>query len=236
MHVEDLQLGIKSYQKKLNLIKPDTYRSDLKQKTPYTAYSNPRCFIYQNQDKKNRLMCIDELHKFSDGTLNDVWSALDDTLKKIRMKYLPQKIGIEVDMERAGAMIQAIDRQLRNNRIMKSLEKFVGGSLYGGDLRLMERFDTSAGNPVKEILLKLNLPDHGSILTDSKIEVKQQSVKVKELQERCIIKALKLTNQEKYEHVDPKVTSSQDGKVYKMAKRDYAWLMISRSSRSHFHI
>ncbi|GKE79173.1 hypothetical protein Tco_1545293, partial [Tanacetum coccineum] len=25
---------------------------------------------------------------------------------------------------------------------------------------LVERFDTSAGNPVKEILLKLNLPDH----------------------------------------------------------------------------
>ncbi|GKD81724.1 hypothetical protein Tco_1348563 [Tanacetum coccineum] len=34
------------------------------------------------------------------------------------------------------------------------------------------RFDTSAGNPVKEILLKLNLPDHRSILTDSKMEVK----------------------------------------------------------------
>ncbi|GJR41207.1 retrovirus-related pol polyprotein from transposon TNT 1-94 [Tanacetum coccineum] len=35
-----------------------------------------------------------------------------------------------------------------------------------------ERFYTSAGNPVKEILLKLNLPDHRSILTDSKMEVK----------------------------------------------------------------
>nr|GFB61925.1 hypothetical protein [Tanacetum cinerariifolium] len=29
-HVEDLQLGVKSYQKRLNLTKPDTYRSDLK--------------------------------------------------------------------------------------------------------------------------------------------------------------------------------------------------------------
>ncbi|GJU38688.1 FAR1 DNA binding domain, zinc finger, SWIM-type, MULE transposase domain containing protein [Tanacetum coccineum] len=37
---------------------------------------------------------------------------------------------------------------------------------------MVERFDTSAGNPVKEILLKLNLSDHKSILTDSKIEVK----------------------------------------------------------------
>ncbi|GJS19464.1 retrovirus-related pol polyprotein from transposon TNT 1-94 [Tanacetum coccineum] len=32
-----------------------------------------------------------------------------------------------------------------------------------------EEFDTSAGNPVKEILLKLNLPDHRSILTDLRI-------------------------------------------------------------------
>nr|GFD39402.1 hypothetical protein [Tanacetum cinerariifolium] len=34
-----------------------------------------------NKDKKNRLMRIDELHKFSDGTLNDVRNALDDRLK-----------------------------------------------------------------------------------------------------------------------------------------------------------
>nr|GEV04885.1 hypothetical protein [Tanacetum cinerariifolium] len=90
--VEDLQLGVESYQKSLNLTKPDTYRSDLKRRKAYTAYSNPRGFIYQNKDKKNRLMRIDELHKFSDGTLNDVRTALDDRLKGIRMQYLLQTI------------------------------------------------------------------------------------------------------------------------------------------------
>nr|GEY63119.1 hypothetical protein [Tanacetum cinerariifolium] len=80
-HVEDLKLGVKNYQNKLNLTKPDTYRSDLKRKEAYTAYSNPRGFIYQNKDKQNRLMRIDELHKFNDGTLNDVRTALDDHLK-----------------------------------------------------------------------------------------------------------------------------------------------------------
>ncbi|GKD98792.1 hypothetical protein Tco_1382689 [Tanacetum coccineum] len=124
-------------------------------------------------------MRIDELHKFSDSTLNDVRFALDDTLKRIQMKYLPQTIWREVDRERAGAMIQAIDRQLGNKRIMMSLEKFVGGRL--------------------------------SILTDSKeqikMEMERRSVKVKELQERCIITAFKLSNQERYEHVGPKVTS-----------------------------
>nr|GFA50095.1 hypothetical protein [Tanacetum cinerariifolium] len=71
--------------RRLNLTKPDSYRSDLKRKEAYTAYSNPRGFIYQNKDKKNRLMRIDELHKFSDGTLTDVRNALDDRLKGIQM-------------------------------------------------------------------------------------------------------------------------------------------------------
>nr|GEZ44886.1 retrovirus-related Pol polyprotein from transposon TNT 1-94 [Tanacetum cinerariifolium] len=86
--VEDLQLGVKSYPKKINLTNPDTYRSDLKRKEAYTAYSNPRGFIYQNKDKQNKLTRIDELHKFSDGTLNDVRTTLDDRLKeKHRMSF-----------------------------------------------------------------------------------------------------------------------------------------------------
>nr|GFB44757.1 hypothetical protein [Tanacetum cinerariifolium] len=138
-HVEDLQLGVKSYQKRLNITKPDTYRSDLKRREAYTAYSNPRGFIYQNKDKKNRLMRIDELYKFSDGTLNDVHNALDDRLKGIRMQYLPQTIWRKGDKDRAAAMIQAIDKMLKTRRIMRSLERFVGGRLYEGDFRVLQR-------------------------------------------------------------------------------------------------
>ncbi|GJT20329.1 hypothetical protein Tco_0890266 [Tanacetum coccineum] len=36
------------------------------------------------------------------------------------------------------------------------------------------KFNTTAGNPVKEILLKLNLLDHKSILTDLKIHIKME--------------------------------------------------------------
>ncbi|GJU77449.1 hypothetical protein Tco_1274519 [Tanacetum coccineum] len=75
--VEDLQLGVESYQKKINLTKPDTYRSNLRRRDAYTPYSDPRGFIYENKDKKNRLMRIDELHKFNDGTLDDVRNALE---------------------------------------------------------------------------------------------------------------------------------------------------------------
>nr|GFB77982.1 hypothetical protein [Tanacetum cinerariifolium]GFB78016.1 hypothetical protein [Tanacetum cinerariifolium] len=104
----------------------------------YTAYSNPRGFIYQDKDKKNRLMQIDELHKFNDRTLNDVRTALDDRLKGIRMQYLPQTIWRKGDKDRAAAMIQAIDKMLTTRRIMRSLEKFVGGRLYEGDIRMLQ--------------------------------------------------------------------------------------------------
>ncbi|GKC96568.1 hypothetical protein Tco_1162010, partial [Tanacetum coccineum] len=96
--VEDLQLGVESYQKKLNLTKPDT-----------------------------------------NGTLNDVRTALDDRLKGIQMQYLPQTIERECDRDKAGAMIQAIDKQLKTRRIMRSLEKFVGGRPYEGDFWLLQR-------------------------------------------------------------------------------------------------
>nr|GFA34574.1 hypothetical protein [Tanacetum cinerariifolium] len=92
-----------------------------------------------NKDKKNRLMRIDELHKFSDGTLNDVRNALDDRLKGIRMQYLPSTIWRKGDKARATAMIQAIEKMLKTRRIMRSLEKFVGRRLYEGDLRMLQR-------------------------------------------------------------------------------------------------
>ncbi|GJU57883.1 monodehydroascorbate reductase [Tanacetum coccineum] len=157
---EDLQLGVESCQKILNLTRPDTYISNLKRLSAYSAYPNPRGFIYQNKDKKNKLMRIDELYKFSDGTLNDVRTALDDILKRIKMKYLPQTYWKKFDES---------------------------------DTHVLERFDTLARNPVKEILPKLNLPNHRSIFTDSKeftkMDMERRSVKVKELKERFIIKA-----------------------------------------------
>ncbi|GKB00687.1 hypothetical protein Tco_0828680 [Tanacetum coccineum] len=92
-----------------------------------------------NKDKKNKLMRIDELHKFSDGTLDDVWTALNDRLKGIRMQYLPQTIWRQHDKENARAMIQAIKKKLKTRRIMLSLKKFVGRRPYEGDFQLLQR-------------------------------------------------------------------------------------------------
>ncbi|GJR41033.1 hypothetical protein Tco_1216717 [Tanacetum coccineum] len=137
--VEDLQLGVESYQKKLNLTKPDTFRSNLRNRTTYTAYSDPKGVIYKDQNNRNRLMRADELHKFSDGTLNDVRTALNDIAKGIRMEYLPKRKWSGLDKRRARVMVQDIDKQLYERRLMQNLKKFIGGREYGNDLGLLER-------------------------------------------------------------------------------------------------
>ncbi|GKA76562.1 reverse transcriptase domain-containing protein [Tanacetum coccineum] len=147
--VEDLQLGVESYQKKINVTKPDTTRPDLRKRHPYTPYKDPQGFIYVDDYKRNRLMRSDELYKFSDGMLIRLLSSLEDITKNIDREYLPKRRWSTLEKKRDHFMIKDINKLLKERRMMRSLDKFVG-----------ERFDTSAGNPVKEILLKLNLPDH----------------------------------------------------------------------------
>ncbi|GJT10329.1 hypothetical protein Tco_0857371 [Tanacetum coccineum] len=163
------------------------------------------------------------------GTLNDVRTALDDRLKGIWMKYLPQTIWRQSDKDKAGAMIQAIDKQLKTRRIIRSLEKFVGGRPYdtkgekvrfGKSATEMEhssgtnpiRFDTSAVNPVKEILLKLNLPDHRILKDGGEVKKFQRSfchsdierlsrsdevLKLKNFKKDATLKLFKSTNKER---------------------------------------
>nr|GEW00536.1 ribonuclease H-like domain-containing protein [Tanacetum cinerariifolium] len=54
--VKDLQLGVKNYQKKLNITRPKTFRPDITNMTPYTVYKNSQGIIYQDKYKRNRLL------------------------------------------------------------------------------------------------------------------------------------------------------------------------------------
>ncbi|GJU74189.1 hypothetical protein Tco_1265594 [Tanacetum coccineum] len=109
LRVGGLQLGVKSYQKKLNITKPETFRSDISNRTPYTAYNNPQGIIYEDKYKRNR------------------------------MDYLPKRRWSSLDRKRSRIMIKAIDKQQLERRLMRSLEKFVGGRDYREDLRLLRR-------------------------------------------------------------------------------------------------
>nr|GEV68047.1 reverse transcriptase domain-containing protein [Tanacetum cinerariifolium] len=135
-HVEDLQLGVESYQKKLNLTKPNSYRSVLKRKEAYTVYSNPQEFIYQNKDKRNRLMRLDKLHKFRDGMLTDVRTALDDRLKGIRMQ------SILTDLQVTPTKPRRMTKPYSSHR-------FIANCFNAGNLKMEVKFTYSSwGEPV----------------------------------------------------------------------------------------
>ncbi|GJV81873.1 hypothetical protein Tco_1517743 [Tanacetum coccineum] len=140
--VEDLQLGVESYQKKLNISKPRTREEDLSRRAPYTTLSDPQGFIYEDKLNKKRLMRSDELYKFSDGTLQSVRDTLHDMATNLIMGYnkaMPKRRWCHLDKTRSHIMVKEIDPQLRERRLMRSLEKFVGGRHYGEDLRLLQR-------------------------------------------------------------------------------------------------
>ncbi|GJW94581.1 hypothetical protein Tco_0174253 [Tanacetum coccineum] len=148
--VEDLQLGVRSYQKKLNLTKPDTYKPDLKRMEAYTAYSNPRGFIYQNKDKKNTLMRIDELHKFSDGRSSRIKRILKDGQEYI--KIVMEEIWLHVQQ-----MLKVFDIGIKDKKakLFTECERFTSTdgesieSYYHCFSKLMNDFKRSKHFPEK---------------------------------------------------------------------------------------
>ncbi|GJS32642.1 hypothetical protein Tco_0531024 [Tanacetum coccineum] len=85
--VEDLHLGVQSYQKKLNISKPQTRDINLSRRAPYTTLSEPQGVIYEDKLKRKIMMRTDELYKFSDGTLTSVRNTLDQMLKNLMLGY-----------------------------------------------------------------------------------------------------------------------------------------------------
>ncbi|GJS42833.1 hypothetical protein Tco_0567876 [Tanacetum coccineum] len=131
--VEDLQLGVESYQKKIDLSRPDTYHSNLIKITPCIAYPDIQGIIYQDDMDRNRLMRTKELHKFSDGTLNYVRTALNDIATIIQMDYCQRESGSKQDKQRDRVSEPCLTINSEDRRLMRSLEKFVGGRPYEGD-------------------------------------------------------------------------------------------------------
>nr|GEW10914.1 hypothetical protein [Tanacetum cinerariifolium] len=140
--VEDLQLGVEDYQKKLNISKPRTRDVDLSCRYPYTILSDRQQVIYKYKLKKKRFIRTKELYKFSDSTHTLVRNTLHQMLKNLMLGYnkvMNRRKWIITNQKHTHIMVKDIDKQLLHTRIMRSLEKFVGGSDYGTDYRLLKR-------------------------------------------------------------------------------------------------
>ncbi|GJR73907.1 hypothetical protein Tco_0086272 [Tanacetum coccineum] len=64
--VEDLQLGIESYQTKLNLTEPSWDATNFLFKEDYTIVSKTKAVIYRDINDQKKMMRETEVHKFSD--------------------------------------------------------------------------------------------------------------------------------------------------------------------------
>ncbi|GJU41014.1 hypothetical protein Tco_1193971 [Tanacetum coccineum] len=86
-HVEDLQLGVESYQKKLNITAPQKTFLKIEFKELYTPSYKPPGVIYEDLNKQKRVMWADELYKYSDGTLKTVRDELHHRILNFCLGY-----------------------------------------------------------------------------------------------------------------------------------------------------
>nr|GEY73585.1 hypothetical protein [Tanacetum cinerariifolium] len=129
--LEDFQLGIKSYQTQLNLTKPQWDATGFEYKHNYTVIDSPRAVMFRDKYGVQMLMRFNEIHKYSDGTLQQIDEALDYRDKEFRINRinpgLNTRFWTKKDIDRCKAFIFAIQRRLRTKRIFCNLESFVGG-------------------------------------------------------------------------------------------------------------
>ncbi|GJW04777.1 hypothetical protein Tco_1563633 [Tanacetum coccineum] len=169
--VGDLQLGIESYQTKINLEHPNWDAADYYFKEDYTIVSKPRVVVYRDTNDQRKLMRLNELHKFSDGTLTRVMEKLDHMVKGFHLfeynKGMETRKWSEDDTRRSKDFITAIEKRLQIRRIFRSLESFVGGRI---EILLQDTYPillsfTHCGNKsilrVLRIILVI-LPEHPS--------------------------------------------------------------------------
>ncbi|GJW93059.1 hypothetical protein Tco_0172731, partial [Tanacetum coccineum] len=141
--VEDLQLGIESYQTKLNLTQPDWDASDFLFKEDCTIVSKPRAVIYKDRNDQKKMMRDTEVHKFSDDTLNRILDKLDHMVKDFKLfKFNPgieTRIWSEDDRRRSKEFIENIqvipkyhgeDRNPARANIKQALGSFLDQEWY----------------------------------------------------------------------------------------------------------
>ncbi|GJS01755.1 hypothetical protein Tco_0318263 [Tanacetum coccineum] len=134
----------------------------------------------------------------------------------------------------------------RSSDVLREIRtiEFVFGEFPPRTPHVLERFYTSAGNPVKEILLKLNLPDHRKLKDGGEVKEFQRSfrhsdterlsrsdevLKLKNFKKDATLKLFKSTNQER--RVNDRVMQSKEGKVDSSTALD-AGLVVTESNKT----
>ncbi|GJW74771.1 hypothetical protein Tco_0134141 [Tanacetum coccineum] len=141
--VEDFQLGIESYQTQLNLTKPRWDATGFEFKHDFTVIDSPRAVTFRDNYRVQMIMRFNEIHKFSDGTLQQIDEALDYRVKEFKVNRMNSGLNTRFwtrkDVDRSKEFMFAIQKRLKTRRIFRNLESFVGGRIREGDYRLLQR-------------------------------------------------------------------------------------------------
>nr|GEU43697.1 hypothetical protein [Tanacetum cinerariifolium] len=100
---EDFQLGIESYQTQLNLTKPQLDATGFEYKHDYTVIDSSRAVMFWDRYGVHMMMRFNEIHKFSDGTLQQIDEALDYRVKEFRINRMnPEAVEDKEDLPQSG--------------------------------------------------------------------------------------------------------------------------------------
>ncbi|GKC18455.1 hypothetical protein Tco_1020605 [Tanacetum coccineum] len=141
--VEDFQLGIESYQMQLNLTKPRWDATSFEFKHDFTVIDSPRAVTFRDKYGVQMIMRFNEIHKFSDSTLQQIDEALDYRVKEFKVNRMNPGLNTwfwtRKDVDRSKEFMFSIQKRLKIRRIFRNLESFVGGRIREGDNRLLKR-------------------------------------------------------------------------------------------------
>ncbi|GJU51418.1 hypothetical protein Tco_1220973 [Tanacetum coccineum] len=129
--VEDLQLGVDSYQRNLNLTKPRHYFDGIDENIPYTMTGIEKGVVYLNKYNRRSLIKLNEVHKFCDGTLMKIQENLIEMIIKNKMgrgnERLRGRDWNDKDVKRSQEMMDKIDQVMKRREQLRRLEEYVGG-------------------------------------------------------------------------------------------------------------
>ncbi|GJW14368.1 hypothetical protein Tco_0018501 [Tanacetum coccineum] len=120
--VHDFQLGIESYQQKVNLTAPTMTFPGIEDHEMFSIIYEPmHGIIYKNIKKEKRMMRHSEIHKFCDATLNRVLEGLKSYNNDVKYGYVQKDLTKE-EAEYLKLFEEEIKERLKHRRQMRRQE------------------------------------------------------------------------------------------------------------------
>ncbi|GKC60101.1 hypothetical protein Tco_1087699, partial [Tanacetum coccineum] len=118
--VHDFQLGIESYQQKVNLTAPTmSFPGVQKHRWFSIIYEPMHGIIYKNSKKEKRVMRHSEIHKFCDATLNRVLEGLKSYNNDVKYGYVQRELTND-EVEYLKLFEEEIEVRLKHRNQMRS--------------------------------------------------------------------------------------------------------------------